>query len=323
MIGNTPLVKINRLNENSNVTVYAKIERLNPGGSIKDRIALHMIEEAEKAGELDKSKIIVEPTSGNTGIGLALVCLLKGYPLELVMPLSVSMERKKILTAFGAKLNFVEGSMDVAEDFAKKMVEKEPEKYFRPNQFKNINNYLAHYHHTANEIWKDTDGKITHLVAGLGSSGTIMGCAKRLRELNENIKIIGVEPYPHSNIAGLKNYETQYVPEIFDPNFLDEKIKIKDEDAFEMSRLLTLREGIFSGISSGAAMSVALEVAKRLDKGVIVVIMPDGGEKYISTRCYDPFACLKCVNKCEMPTCLTLEHLKSTVLGWFEEEDNK
>ncbi len=323
MIGNTPMVKINNLNENPNVVVYAKIERLNPGGSVKDRIALHMIEEAEKAGELDKSKIIVEPTSGNTGIGLALVCLLKGYPLELVMPVSMSMERKKILTAFGAKLNLVDGTMDVAEDVARKMVETEPDKYFRPNQFENQNNYLAHYHTTANEIWKDSEGKITHLVAGLGTSGTIMGCAKRLKELNSNIKIIGVEPFPHTNIAGLKNYQTQYVPDIFDPNMLDERINIKDEDAFEMTRLLTLREGIFSGISSGAAMHIALEIAKKLDEGVIVAILPDGGEKYISTRCYDPFACLKCVNKCEMPTCLTIEHLKDTVSDWVSEENSK
>jgi len=319
MIGNTPMVKINKLNENPKVTVYAKIERYNPGGSVKDRIALHMIQEAEKAGELDKSKIIVEPTSGNTGIGLALVCLLKGYPLELVMPISMSMERKKILTAFGAKLNLVDGPMDLAEDIAKQMVENEPDKYFRPNQFKNKNNYLAHYHTTANEIWKDTDGKITHLVAGLGTSGTIMGCAKRLRELKSDVKILGVEPHPHTNIAGLKNYETQYVPEIFDPSLLDEKIKIKDDDAFEMTRLLTLREGIFSGISSGAAMHVAIEVAKKLTEGVVVAILPDGGEKYISTRCYDPFACLKCVKKCEMPTCLTVENLQETVNGWVEE----
>ncbi|NHI92505.1 MAG: cysteine synthase family protein [Candidatus Lokiarchaeota archaeon] len=323
MIGNTPMVRINRLNENPNVTIYAKLEKMNPGGSVKDRIALYMIDEAEKSGELDKSKIIVEPTSGNTGIGLALVCMLKGYPLELVMPISVSMERKKILTAFGAKLNLIDGSMDQVEDFAKQMIENEPKKYFRPNQFKNKNNYLAHYYHTANEIWADTDGKITHFVAGLGTSGTIMGCGKRFRELNPEIKIIGVEPYPHTNIQGLKNYDTQYIPEIFDSYLLDEKIKIKDEDAFEMARLLTLREGIFSGISSGAAMHVALEIATKIKEGVIVTILPDGGEKYISTRCYDPFACLKCVNKCQMPTCLTVEHLKETVTGWFEEENNK
>ena len=200
-----------------------------------------------------------------------------------------------------------------------KMVEENPDKYFRPNQFQNEYNFWAHYHNTANEIWKDTDGKITHFVAGLGTSGTIMGVSKRLKELNPDIKIIGVEAYPHTNIMGLKNYDVQYVPEIFDPKLLTKKIKIKDEDAFEMTRLLTLREGIFSGISSGAAMHVALEISKELEDGLIVVLLPDGGEKYISTRCFDPLACLQCVNKCNLPTCLTSDY-STTVAGWFEEE---
>ncbi|MHA1784838.1 MAG: PLP-dependent cysteine synthase family protein [Candidatus Helarchaeota archaeon] len=319
MIGNTPLVKINNLNENPNVKIYAKLEKYNPSGSVKDRIALYMIEQAEKDGRLDKNKIVIEPTSGNTGIGLALVCMLKGYALELVVPESVSIERKKILTAFGAKLNLVPNGMDEAEDLAHEMVMNNPKKYFRPNQFKNESNVKAHYNTTANEIWNDTEGKVTHVIAGLGTSGTIMGLSKRLKELKPSIKIIGVMPYPNTKIQGLKNYDTQYVPKIFNKNLIDEVIKIRDEPAFEMARLLTLREGIFSGISSGAAMHVAIEKAKELEKGLMVVILPDGGEKYISTRCYDPLACLKCVNKCDMPTCLTAKYI-TTILEHLEDK---
>ena len=314
LVGRTPMVRINKINSNEKITVYAKLEKYNPGGSVKDRIALYMIEQAEREGLLSKGKtVIIEPSSGNTGIGLALTCAQKGYPLEIVMPGTMTMERRRILLAYGAKIILTEGSkgMDGAEDHCNKIVEENRDKYFRPNQFANKYNVLAHYETTGKEILEDTDGKITHFVAGIGTSGTIMGVSKRLKEFNPDIKIIGVEPYPKSKIQGLKNLDVQYVPKIFDPSKVDEKVKVKDEDAFEMARRLTLQEGIFSGISSGAAMHVAIEETKTLDSGVIVVILPDGGEKYTTTQLYAPKACLECAKKCQIQTALTDEYIAS------------
>ncbi len=313
LIGHTPMIRINKINPNKKVTVLAKLEKNNPGGSVKDRIAKYMIENAEKDGLLIKGKIVIEPSSGNTGIGLALVCAQKGYPLEIVMPETMTMERRRILLAYGAKIILTEGSkgMDGAEDHCNKLVMENPEKYFRPNQFANKYNVLAHYETTGKEIIEDTDGKITHFVAGIGTSGTIMGVSMRLKEYNSAIQVIGVEPHPKSKIQGLKNLDMQYIPQIFDPSKLDEKIKVEDEDAFEMARRLTLQEGIFSGISSGAAMHVATEKAKNLDSGVIVVILPDGGEKYTTTQLYAPKACLECAKKCQIQTSLTDEYIAS------------
>ncbi|MHA1650560.1 MAG: PLP-dependent cysteine synthase family protein [Candidatus Helarchaeota archaeon] len=313
LIGHTPLVHINRLNPNKNVTIYAKLEKFNPGGSVKDRIAFYMIEQAEKEGLLTKGKTVIEPSSGNTGIGLALVCAQKGYPLEIVMPETMSMERRRMLLAYGAKIILTKGDrgMDGAEDMCNKLIKANPDKYFRPNQFANKYNVLAHYETTGKEIIEDTNGKITMFVAGIGTSGTLMGVSKRLKEFNPKIKVIAVEPYPHSKIQGLKNLDVQYVPQIYDPSRIDEKIKVKDEDAMEMARRLTLLEGIFSGISSGAAMHVAVEKAKGLDSGVIVVLLPDGGEKYCTTALYDPKACLECVKKCQIVTSITDEYIKS------------
>ncbi len=314
LIGRTPLVRINKLNSNKNVTVYAKLERFNPGGSVKDRIALYMIDYAEREGLLDKSKtVIIEPSSGNTGIGLALVCAQKGYPIEIVMPETMSMERRRMLLAYGAKIILTEGSkgMDGAEDQCNQLVKNNPKKYFRPNQFANEYNVLAHYETTGKEILDDTDGKITMFVAGLGTSGTLMGVSKRLKEFNPSIKIVAVEPLSKSKIQGLKNLDDQYIPKIFDSSRVDERIKVTDEDAFEMARRLTLQEGIFSGISSGAAMHVAIEKAKSIDSGTIVVILPDGGEKYTTTELYAPKACLACAKKCQIQTALTDEYIAS------------
>ncbi|MFX1295766.1 MAG: PLP-dependent cysteine synthase family protein [Promethearchaeota archaeon] len=313
LIGSTPLVCINKLNPNKNVTVYAKLERSNPGGSVKDRIAKYMVEHAEKEGLLTRDKTVIEPSSGNTGIGLAIVCAQKGYPLEIVMPETMTMERRRILLAYGAKIILTEGNkgMDGAEDRCKQLIEENPGKYFRPNQFANKYNVLAHYETTGKEILDDTDGKITMFVAGIGTSGTLMGVSKRLKEFNPDIKIIGIEPYPGSKIQGLKNLDMQYVPAIYDPSKLDEKIKVNDEDAFEMARRLTLQEGIFSGISAGAAMHAAIEKTKGLDSGVIVTFLPDGGEKYITTELYAPKACLECIKKCQIVTSLTDEYIKS------------
>lgn len=313
LVGNTPLVKINHFSKNKDIEIFAKLERYNPTGSVKDRIAKYMIEYAEKDGTLTKDKIVIEPTSGNTGIGLAMVCAVKGYRLELVMPDTMSIERRKILTAYGAKIILSEGSkgMDGAIDLANEIA-KDP-KYFMPCQFENKYNALSHYETTGEEIWKDIDGKITMFVSGLGTTGTLMGVSKRLKEYNPDIKIVGVEPYPNSKIQGLKNLTHQYTPEIFDSSRLDERIYVSDEDAFETARLLTIKEGIFCGISSGAIMYGVLEMIKDMDRGVIVTMFPDGGEKYISTPLFNPKKCYECIKKAKTPTCMTEKYISTII----------
>ena len=299
LIGNTPVVKINNLSPKKSVEMYVKLEKFNPGGSVKDRIALYMIEAAEREGLLTKDKIIIEPTSGNTGIGLALVCAVKGYKLAIVMPETMSMERRKILMAYGAKiiLSPAARGMDGAEDLARQIVSKNPEKYFMPNQFANPNNVKAHYETTAEEIWRDFGDRLTHLVAGLGTTGTIVGVSKKLKERNPKLKVIGVEPHKDTPIQGLKNLEVQYVPKIWDPSIVDEKVVVTLAEAEETARLLTLKEGIFCGPSSGAIFYAALKKAQELDSGVILAILPDGGEKYLSTTLCDPERCLECIRK--------------------------
>ncbi len=319
LVGRTPLVRINKINPNPKVLLLAKLEKYNPAGSVKDRIAVSMIEEAEKAGILTEDKIVIEPTSGNTGIGLSLVCAVKGYPLEIVMPETMSVERRKIMTAYGAKITLTSGDkgMNGAEDYVKTIVAAEPDKYFYPNQFANENNPLAHYRYTAEEIIDGTDGEIDILVAGLGTSGTLMGISKRLKEYNPNIKIIGVEPMKGAPIQGLKNLETSYIPSIFDESKLDEKVYCDIENAEHASRMLSLQEGIFCGISSGAAMHVAIETAEKMESGTIVVILPDGGEKYISNPIYTPYKCLECTKRCRIRTLWTEEYIKS-ISEWWE-----
>jgi cysteine synthase B len=299
LIGNTPMVQINRLNTNPNVEMYVKLEKFNIGGSVKDRIAKYMIEQAEKTGQLNKDKIVIEPTSGNTGIGLALVCRVKGYNLFLVMPENMTMERRQILNAIGAKIILSEANkgMDGAEDLARKIVSQSPDAYFMPNQFANQANMLAHYETTAEEIWRDTKGRITHFVAGIGTTGTLMGVSKRLKEYNPNIQIIAVEPENDTAIQGLKNLETQYVPEIWKKERVDEIHKVQAKEAEDAARLLALQEGIFVGPSSGAIFHIALKKASEIKKGVMVTIAPDGGEKYLSTTLCDPILCLKCARK--------------------------
>ena len=287
-IGNTPLVEIRNLNPNKKVKIFAKLESANPGGSIKDRTALFMIENAEKKGELNHDKVILEATSGNTGIGLAMIAAVKGYKLCLAMPESASEERKKILRAMGAELYFTPANQgtDGAIEVAYRMLRENPGKYFGTDQFNNEDNIEAHYHGTANEIWNQTEGKVTTVVASLGTSGTAMGVSRRLKELNPQIKIIGVEPYLKHKIQGLKNMRESYRPGIFNKSMLDEKINILDEDAFEMSRKLAREEGILAGMSSGAAMFVAAQKAREIDEGLIVVIFPDSGERYLSTELF-------------------------------------
>ncbi len=294
-IGNTPLTSIDSINPNPKVKLFAKLEGNNPGGSVKDRIALYMIEEAEKKGLLTKDKIILEATSGNTGIGLAMVASAKKYRVKLTMPACVSIERRRILEAFGAELILSpsdEGT-DGAIKIAHNILQEEPDRYFMPNQFDNEANVLAHYETTGKEILEQTGGKITHFVAGMGTTGTLMGVGKRLKEFNKDIKIIGVEPVLHHRIQGLKNLSESIVPKIFDPNMLDERYLVNDEEAFDTTRMLAVKEGIFAGMSSGAAMHIALRKSSELKEGVIVVILPDRGDRYLSTALFTS-VCAKC-----------------------------
>jgi len=322
LIGRTPLVRINKSNPNPNVLMLAKLEKYNPSGSVKDRIAISMIEEAEKKGLLTPEKVVIEPSSGNTGIGLSLVCAAKGYPLEIVMPETMSIERRKIMTAYGVKITLTPGDkgMNGAQDFVEQIVNENPEKYFFPNQYANENNLLAHYRYTAEEIIEDTDGEIDVFVAGLGTSGTLMGVSKRLKEHNPNIRIIAVEPNSETPIQGLKNLKVSYVPGIYDDSQIDEKIYVKEEDAEHASRMLSLQEGIFTGISSGAAMHVAIEIARKMETGTLVVLLPDGGEKYISHPIYYPEKCLECTKKCKIMTLWDDKYIAS-IAEWWESKE--
>jgi cysteine synthase len=320
LIGRTPLVRIEKSNPNPNVLLLAKLEKYNPAGSVKDRIAISMIEEAEKAGILTKDKIIIEPSSGNTGIGLALVCAVKEYHLEIVMPESMSVERRKIMTAYGAKITLTPGEdgMNGAQDYVNEIVKQDPDKYFFPNQFANENNPLAHYRYTAEEIIEDTDGEINIFVAGLGTSGTLMGISKRLKEFNPNIKVIAVEPESGAPIQGLKSLKTSYIPDIYDESRIDEKVYVTLEDAAHASRMLALQEGIFTGISSGAALHVALETVRKMKSGTLVVLLPDSGEKYISNPIYAPEKCLECTKRCKIKTLWDDKYIAS-IAEWWED----
>jgi len=284
-IGHTPLIKINRLNPNKNLNMYAKLEGFNPTGSIKDRIALRMIQQAEAEGCIKPGQIILEATSGNTGIGLAMIGAVKGYPVTIVMSETVSIERRKIIKAFGA--NIILTSSDEGTDGAIKlvrdMVAKDPDKYFHPDQFSNQYNKLAHYKVTAEEIWQQTGGMLTHLVSSIGTSGTIMGLSKALKENNPGIQVICAHPVKGHYIQGLKNMDEAIVPQIYDPKKIDLQIDVESEEAFAMARSIVHEEGIFVGMSSGAAMVAALEAAKDIDHGCMVVMFPDRGEKYLST----------------------------------------
>ena len=284
-IGNTPLVRINKLNPNKDVTIYAKIEGFNPTGSIKDRIALRMIEQAEEEGILTKGKTIIEPTSGNTGISIAMIGTIKGYDVEIVMSTAVSIERQKMIKAFGAKLTLTdsEKGTDGAILKARELVKEYPDKYFMPDQFTNKYNKIAHYATTAKEIWEQTNGNIDYFVSSIGTSGTIMGVGLHLKEHNPNVNIVCAEPIKGHYIQGLKNMEEAIVPAIYDPSKIDQKVIVESEAAFETARQIAKQEGILVGMSSGAAMNAAIVVAKKIKSGTIVVIFPDRGEKYLST----------------------------------------
>ena len=288
-VGNTPMVKINKLTGKNDAIILAKLEKFNPGGSVKDRIAKYMIEYAEKDGKLTKNKIILEPTSGNTGIGLAMVAAVKGYRILFTMPENVSFERRKILQAFGAKIILTpkEKSTDGAIEKAYEMSRKN-KNYFIPDQFNNKYNIFAHYETTGKEIIEQTNGKIDMLIAAMGTTGTIMGVGKRLKEFNPKIKIVGVEPLLGHKLQGMKSMKEAYRPGIYNRRMLDEKINIKDEDAHKTARELALKEGLLVGMSSGAVMFIALKKAKELGKGkVIVTILPDTGERYLTTKLFN------------------------------------
>ncbi len=288
IIGNTPIVRINHLNPNKNVNIFAKLEGNNPGGSIKDRIALKMIEEAEKLGKLTKAKIIIEATSGNTGIAIAMISAVKGYAVEIVMSEAVSIERRKMIAAFGAKITLTDGKLgtDGAIKKVRELVAEFPEKYYCPDQFSNNNNILAHFETTAAEIWDQMDGKIDYFIAAIGTSGTLMGVSQYLKKKNPNIKVVSAEPVKGHYIQGLKNMEEAIIPAIYDREHLDDIIMVETEAAYDLARQVAKKEGIFCGMSSGAAMFASLEVAKKAKSGNIVTIFPDRGEKYLSTSLF-------------------------------------
>lgn len=291
-IGETPLIRINRLNPNPNVNIYAKVEGFNPTGSIKDRIAIQMIEQAEKEGKLTPGKVIIEPTSGNTGIGLAIAGIVKGYKVEIVMSSAVSIERRKIIRSYGGKviLTAANEGTDGAIRKAHQMVKENPDKYFMPDQFSNAANYQAHYEGTATEIWNQTGGNIDYLVCALGTSGTIMGISKFLKQHKPDIKVVCAHPIKGHYIQGLKNMEEAIVPAIYDPSRIDVQIMVESEEAIDMARKIIANEGIFAGMSSGAALLAAVKTAEKIEKGNIVVVFPDRAEKYLSTKMFDQFA---------------------------------
>jgi len=294
-IGNTPLIELTNVKNGSRVKIFGKLEGANPGGSVKDRPAYYMIKQAEESGALDHAKTILEPTSGNTGIALAMIGAAKGYRVKLLMPECVSAERRLTLEALGAEviLTPAKENTDGAIRRAHALDESEPEKYYMPNQYDNENNVRAHYETTGPEIYRQTMGEVDVLVAGMGTGGTLMGTGKYLKEKKPEVRIVGVEPTLGHTIQGLKNMHEAIVPKIYHEEHLTEKIVIKDGEAFEMTRLLAQKEGVFVGLSSGAAMAGALKVAQRMSEGTIVVILPDRGDRYLSTTQFRS-VCAKC-----------------------------
>jgi cysteine synthase B len=294
-IGNTPLVELININKNPTVKVLCKLEGCNPGGSVKDRPALYMITKAEERGELTKDKIILEPTSGNTGIAIAMIGAAKGYRVELCMPECVSTERRLILQGLGSEvfLTPAKENIDGAIRKAYTLLEEGPGRYYMPNQYENPDNVLAHFETTGPEIYNQTNGEVDYFVAGMGTTGTLMGTGGYLKSKKPTVKVVGVEPVMGHTIQGLKNMTESMVPGIFKPDTLDAKYMVEDGEAFETTRLLAQKEGIFVGTSSGAAAAVALKLASQIDHGTIVVLLPDRGDRYLSTMQFRSI-CAKC-----------------------------
>ena len=293
-IGKTPLLRLKRVSrEFPNVEFYAKAEWFNPGGSVKDRAALFIIRAAKRSGELRPGKIILDATSGNTGIAYAMIGAAKGYPVKLCLPASASVERQRILRAYGAELVITPGEegSDGAIHGAREIYAADPEKYFYADQYGNPANWKAHYETTAMEIWEQTGGRITHFVAGLGTSGTFVGATRRLKELRPNIRAISFQPdAAFHGLEGLKHMASAIVPRIYDPAVADEDVAVRTEDAYTMVKRLAREEGLLVGVSSGAAMCACLEVARELPRSrqaVIVTVFPDSGDKYLSERFWD------------------------------------
>ncbi|MHC4180626.1 MAG: PLP-dependent cysteine synthase family protein, partial [Planctomycetota bacterium] len=288
LVGNTPLVRISRMNPVPGVELLVKLESMNPGGSVKDRIGLSMIQEAEAKGELTPGKIVLEASSGNTAIGLAMVCAVKGYRLLVTMSESASEERKRTLKAFGADILLTPGhlSTDGAIEEAYRLAREEPDKYVLVDQYNNEANWQAHYEGTGKEIWEATEGKVDVVVLTMGTTGTLMGTTRALKKLNPSVRVIGVEPFKGHKIQGLKNMKESYPPGIFKPEEPYAIVNVDDDSAYEMARRLAREEGIFVGMSAGAAMKVALDEAQSLGEGCIVALFPDGGERYLSTSLF-------------------------------------
>jgi len=282
-IGNTPLVEITNFHSNPKVKIYAKLEGNNPGGSVKDRAALNMIRSAMERGDIKKGDKLIEATSGNTGIALAMIASMFGMELELVMPSNSTRERTLTMEAFGAKVTLLE-NMEVCRDYAEEKAAKEG--VFILNQFANPDNYLAHVKTTGPEIWRDTEGKITHFVSAMGTTGTIMGTSIYLKEQNPNIQIVGCQPTEESSIPGIRRWPAAYLPKIFDPSRVDRVIDIDQQDAVEKTRALAKKEGVFAGMSSGGAFHAAVQVANEIEEGVIVFIVCDRGDRYLSSSLF-------------------------------------
>ena len=282
-VGNTPLVEIKKLNPNQHVKIYAKLEGNNPGGSVKDRPALYMMRNALERGDITTDTKLIEATSGNTGIALALMANLFNVKIELVMPAASTRERVLAMQAFGAKVTLLQ-TMEICRDYAEEKADSG--EFYMLNQFANPDNSLAHYETTGPEIWRDTEQKITHFVSSMGTTGTIMGCSRFLKEKNSTMQIIGCQPTEGASIAGIRRWPKEYLPKIFDPKKVDRIMDISQSEAEETTRKLAKEEGIFAGASSGGAASAALRLSKELKEGVIVFIVCDRGDRYLSTNLF-------------------------------------
>lgn len=282
-VGNTPQVELLRLNKNPNVKIFAKLEGNNPGGSVKDRPAYNMIKSALDRGTIDKNTLLIEATSGNTGIAMALMARLFGMQIELVMPSNSTRERVLTMEAFGAKVTLLD-SIEICRDYAEEKAATG--KYFLLNQFANPDNYMAHYKTTGPEIWKDTEGKITHFVSAMGTTGTIMGTSMYLKEKKPTVQIVGCQPTEESSIPGIRRWPKEYLPKIFDPSRVDRIMDVSQEEATNTTRKLAAEEGIFAGMSSGGAAAAAIRLASELEKGVIVFIVCDRGDRYLSSNLF-------------------------------------
>ncbi|GAA4462292.1 cysteine synthase CysM [Nibrella saemangeumensis] len=280
LVGNTPLVELNRLHTKSNVRLFGKLEGQNPGGSVKDRPAYGMIKGAIERGELKPGMRLIEATSGNTGIALAMIARLYGVDIDLIMPESSTKERVQTMQAFGARVILTE-SMESARDYAEAQVTKGG--YLLLNQFANPDNYMAHYHSTGPEIWRDTNGQVTHFVSSMGTTGTIMGTSRYLKEQNPAVQIVGCQPTDGSSIPGIRKWPVEYLPKIFEPQRVDRIMEVSQEDAVTMTRKLAKVEGVFAGMSSGGSVHAALKLVDELEEGVVVCIICDRGDRYLSS----------------------------------------